>query len=429
MLDSGTTAHMTPFIDALENPKECSVPIALGDDSVVHASHRGTQNVSWSTSEGNTKVSLSNTLGSEDLAMPLLSISALTAKRLSVLFLPNNAVIMDLDDNMRQIGTAFKGDDGLYYIGTNETESSSAAKVRVDRAMMAYVRKHAAESQNQDSDSEHDHETTDTESISSLPELLSDVESDTDYDSDLDADWDSDAGSNSEDIGEDIISDKLTESSTDMSIAVKSWHRRLGHFGTKKDIKDMIDQGLLPSPQGSNAECTHCARGKFRRFYRGSLTKATTPGHIHADLVGRVKPDSHEGYIYFLTIVDEFTRFVEVVSLRTKGEASNALLHFMNVFERQSGQTFRSLHTDGGSEFERAMAKFEDMGIAVTTTTPYTPPSNGLVERTQGVLLSLARSCLVESKLPLEYWMEALLHVTKSRNIVIHSATGKAPHC
>ena len=88
----------------------------------------------------------------------------------------------------------------------------------------------------------------------------------------------------------------------------------------------------------------------------------------------------------------------------------------------------KSLHTDGGSEFAIARKLFEELGVHVSTSTPYTPASNGLVERMQGVILAAARSCLIEAKLSPMYWKHALEHVVDAKNAVPHSTTGKIPH-
>ena len=190
----------------------------------------------------------------------------------------------------------------------------------------------------------------------------------------------------------------------------------------------MVESGTLPKVKLHLPDCYSCVKGKFKRFFRGSLTKATEPGHIHADLVGRINPRSQEGHDYFLTIVDEATRYAETIPLHNKSDASGALYEFMNRFERQAGVKLLGLHTDDGSEFYKSRKKFEEMGVKVTVSTAYTPSSNGLVERTQGVLISATRFCLSQEKLPLTFWQHALEHVSKRRNVIVHSSTGKSPY-
>eukprot|EP00737_Agarophyton_chilense_P000933 gb/GEZJ01001039.1/.p1 GENE.gb/GEZJ01001039.1/~~gb/GEZJ01001039.1/.p1 ORF type:complete len:312 (-),score=43.94 gb/GEZJ01001039.1/:3064-3999(-) len=108
ILDSGTTIHMTPHLDSLEQTRTCNVNIALGDDSIVKAGVEGTLTVKWNHCEQNTTVKLTRTLGLESLSMNLLSIPALTSDDLDVLFMPDHAYIIDLRDKFQIIGTAPK---------------------------------------------------------------------------------------------------------------------------------------------------------------------------------------------------------------------------------------------------------------------------------------------------------------------------------
>lgn len=104
------------------------------------------------------------------------------------------------------------------------------------------------------------------------------------------------------------------------------------------------------------------------------------------------------------------------------------LPHPVKWFERQSNHTVRSFHSDGGTEFHKARTEFGIEGIAFTTSTPYTPASNVLVGRTQGVILSSAGSCLVQAEIPLTFWWHALQHVVQFKNAVPYTSTEKSPY-
>lgn len=435
MLDSGTTSHMTPYAEHLEDTKTCAIPIALGDDSTVTATSKGTLCVEWCSSDGQTEVKLSETLASEDLAMSLLSIPALTEKGLGVLFMPTQALIIDLYDKMRVVGSAPKQADGLYYIGSKEKVITAPfnTETSINRAMMAIIQDQMGSSENNDNSSlDTDEDTSSTDEYDSdVPDLVSEEEDE--YDSDSDASFGSDSDKSDcdgnvfdyDDLPPDETEPRNSQKTRDNY--VKTWHSRLGHMGRDTDILKMTKMGILPVALPKNSGCDPCSKGKFRRFFRGSLTKASTPGWIHVDVVGRVKP-SREGYLYFMTSVDEKSRYVWTTPLQRKGDASKELIRFMNMFERQTGEKIKGLHTDGGSEFFKAKKEFEDAGVIVTTSTPYTAASNGLVERSQGVLLSLLRTCMEQAKLPIHYWQDGLQHVTQAKNIMIHGVTKKSPY-
>ena len=193
-------------------------------------------------------------------------------------------------------------------------------------------------------------------------------------------------------------------------------------------VKRQLKSGSLPPPKCQQTDCKVCARGKYRKRFDGSLTTEPRVGKLHADTKGKVDVMTTQGHRYFLTIVEEYSRFTHTCPLRTKGEASKALLHFVKCFEKQTGHTVRALHTDGGREFAKAHHTLKSQGLKTTYTTSYTPPSNGMAERTHGTIFALARSCLLQAKLPLKYWGYEARHVTTCKNVVPHSMTGSIPH-
>ena len=88
----------------------------------------------------------------------------------------------------------------------------------------------------------------------------------------------------------------------------------------------------------------------------------------------------------------------------------------------------KTVHPDGGSEFNIAFKVLEGQDVLTSRTTPYRPQSNGLVERSHGIVMRLKRTYLLESGLPLGFWNHAVKHVTDCKNAVITSVTGKVPY-
>lgn len=111
--------------------------------------------------------------------------------------------------------------------------------------------------------------------------------------------------------------------------------------------------------------------------------------------------------------------------LWSKGKASDKLLQFVCRFEKQSGHPVTAVHTDGRTEFTRALNKFDNEDADVTVTTPFTPESNGLAERTHAGNTSPARTRLQESKLPQSLWHHARRYVADAYNTVRHLLTKK----
>ena len=392
LVDSGTTSHITARSETVSSRSGCDISIALGDDSKVKATEKGDRRVQWAGEDGPRTIRLSETLIADDIAISLLSVPALVNKGIGVIFLPGKAMFVDLQDNMKVLATASQAEDGLFYISDQQDSVPAVPKTNqpVLRAMMAIAKEHAS--------SPHD---TETQSVSELAENTE--------------------TSDSRDQSE-------TKQPCKKSDYATTWHLRLGHAMPVRAVIRHLKSGALPPPKCQQTDCRVCARGKYRKRFDGSLTTESRPGRLHADTKGQVDELSTQGHKYFLTVVDEYTRFTYTCPLRSKGEASEALLHYVKCFEKQTGHTVHALHTDGGGEFSKARKALKSQGVKTTHTTSYTAASNGLAERTHGTILALARSCLLQSKLPLKYWGYAVRHVTMCKNVVTHSTTGRIPY-
>lgn len=115
MLYSGCTSHITPLEDRLELHRKSDIKIELSDNSTVLANAKGVLTVHWKGTEGVHRVHLSNTLVYKDISMILLSVLVLVGKQIGVLFLPDTAVLIDLQENYEILGYGHHEKDGLFY--------------------------------------------------------------------------------------------------------------------------------------------------------------------------------------------------------------------------------------------------------------------------------------------------------------------------
>lgn len=452
LLDSGTTSHMTPKTDRVGQKAPCNTSIALGDDSTVRAFSKGTRNVKWQTDDGPVQVALSNTLVAEDLSLSLLSVPALVNKEIAVIFVPGQALLVDLQDDFRTIATAVQDQDGLFYIADRQETVPDIPGRNMDgtvRAMMAITRK-AVSDKSTVQICAAGNGTGRVAPYKRDPTGSIDTESEYNYSS-ADVSGKVDSDGEEESSGEpseyktesdNVDTRSHTPNKTDSGVVASVprgpvagcnrdpatvWHDRLGHALSIAEVRRLVRSGQLPRPICSRSDCTSCTKGKFRKRFAGSLTKEVRIGRLHADVKGKIKTPTVDGQKYFVSIVDEASRYTFVKPMRKKGEASDVVLEFAKWFERQSGRSVFGFHTDGGGEFKKALRVLSAQGVDVSFTTGYTPQSNGLAERTHGIVLSMARSCLVQAKLPMRYWGFAVRHVADCKNNVPHSATKKVP--
>ena len=114
---------------------------------------------------------------------------------------------------------------------------------------------------------------------------------------------------------------------------------------------------------------------------------------------------THDGYHYFLTMVDDYSRSTWTQLLRCKSNDLQTIKAFVSLVEKQFQTKLKTIRSDNGLEFtsSEVVHLFQTKGIIHQKTCPYTPQQNGVVERKHKYLLETVRALLFQSKLPLRY--------------------------
>ena len=122
---------------------------------------------------------------------------------------------------------------------------------------------------------------------------------------------------------------------------------------------------------------------------------------------------------YFISFIDDYSRFMYLYLLNSKNEALDAFKVFKAEVEKQCGKQINIVRSDRGDEYygrytengqaPSPFAKFlAEHGIVAQYTIPGSPSQNGVAERRNRTLLDMVRSMLACSKLPDSLWSEAL---------------------
>ncbi|XP_019179910.1 PREDICTED: uncharacterized protein LOC109175115 [Ipomoea nil] len=97
------------------------------------------------------------------------------------------------------------------------------------------------------------------------------------------------------------------------------------------------------------------------------------------------------GERYFLTLVDDYSRFTWLHLMKNKSEVREHLKRFHAMAFTQFGALIKTIWTDNGTEFN--MADFlADKGINHQKSCVYTPQQNAVVERKHQHILNVARA-------------------------------------
>lgn len=132
---------------------------------------------------------------------------------------------------------------------------------------------------------------------------------------------------------------------------------------------------------------------------------------VHSDICEFNGELTRGGSRYFITFIDDCTRYTHVYLMKTKDGAFDKFQIYKALVENQNGMKIKNLRSDrGGEYFPNEFNLFcEEHGIIHQRTAPYTPQHNGLAERKNRTLSEMVNAMLLNSKLPNNLWGEALL--------------------
>jgi hypothetical protein len=140
-------------------------------------------------------------------------------------------------------------------------------------------------------------------------------------------------------------------------------------------------------------------------------TRTTKPFElVHTDVWGIAPVISHKHYRYFVTFIDDFTRFTWVYFLRSKSEVFSMFKALFALVETQFSAKIKILQSDSGGEYMSNEFQFflQSHGIMSQRSCPFTLQQNGVAERKNHHLFDVVRTLLIESCVPSHFWCEAL---------------------
>ncbi|MFS8020746.1 putative RNA-directed DNA polymerase [Helianthus anomalus] len=208
------------------------------------------------------------------------------------------------------------------------------------------------------------------------------------------------------------------------------WHSRLGHPADQvlAVLKDSLG---VKSVEHGPCEVCHRSKQVGVPFPLSDHKSKELGDLIHLDLWGPYKVSSYEGYRYFLTVVDDFSRSLWCYMLKSKIEVFENLKAFYELVLTQFKKKIKVFRSDNGTEFiNNQMSVFcKQKGIIHQTSCVYTPQQNGVVERKHRHLLNTARTLMFQSGLPLRFWSDCVLTAVYIINRLSSSVlNGKSPY-
>ena len=196
------------------------------------------------------------------------------------------------------------------------------------------------------------------------------------------------------------------------NIDSSTWHVRLGHIGRDR-MTWLAREGFLGSLTKIDLQlCEACLVGKACRKPFGTTKRAAHPIElVHSDICGPMNKKACHGASYFLTLIDDYSRYDYVYLLSHCYEALDCVKLFMVEVENKHEKGLKTFRTDSGCEYLSDQFKefCEEKGILRHLTIPHTSEQNGVVERRNRTLLDMTRSMMAQANLPISFLGDALL--------------------
>eukprot|EP00794_Sanderia_malayensis_P011639 gene11639-biopygen9313 len=116
------------------------------------------------------------------------------------------------------------------------------------------------------------------------------------------------------------------------------------------------------------------------------------------------------GSRYYVTFIDDFSRYTVVHFLKKKSEVLDKFKEFVALMENLTEKKVKALRTDNEGEYiSAAFQQFcSNHGIRREFTIPMNPQQNGVSERMNRTLMESTRCMLHHAELPKMFWAEAL---------------------
>lgn len=123
---------------------------------------------------------------------------------------------------------------------------------------------------------------------------------------------------------------------------------------------------------------------------------------IHSDVYGPMRTESHSGAKYFVTFIDDKSRWCEIIFIKNKNDVLTAFKKYKIAAETLTGRKIKALQSNKGREYcNKEFDQFlEQNGIARRLLTPYTPQQNGIAERKNRTLVEMARCMMRQANVP-----------------------------
>ena len=205
-----------------------------------------------------------------------------------------------------------------------------------------------------------------------------------------------------------------------------------GHLGTRRAKRNLQRRFYWPnwgtSVRIAKQDCHQCAQyQRPRPRHQGELQNMNIGEpweRIGIDVTGP-HPTSSAGNCYILTVIDHFTKWVELMPMRNQEATTVAKLLFQKVICVHGCP--KQILSDRGTNFESQLFKelCRLLAIDKIRTTAYQPSTNGSIERFHATMHRIIAKWTAANQ---RDWDETLPAVAFAYRTSVHESTGFTPY-
>jgi hypothetical protein len=226
-----------------------------------------------------------------------------------------------------------------------------------------------------------------------------------------------------DELSEESRVSRVSQTRSQISVSLQEWHERFGHLN-EKDLKNIIRKqkvdGIDIKADEALPVCETCVKGKqTRKPFTRSVSQSTELLElVHTDVCGPMRVNSLAGSRYFVTFIDDKSRWCEVYFMKKKSEVIEKFKEYKCLVEKKTERKIKTVRSDNGTEYTSHYLEdfLKQEGIRHELTVEYTPQQNGVAERKNRSLVETARCLMIQSGLSASFWAEAILTANHIRN-------------
>ncbi|KAL0413214.1 UNVERIFIED_CONTAM: Retrovirus-related Pol polyprotein from transposon TNT 1-94 [Sesamum radiatum] len=216
------------------------------------------------------------------------------------------------------------------------------------------------------------------------------------------------------------------------SLSLDIWHARLGHISKDRIMRLVDTKSLEIDDLDHLPTCESCLKGMMTKkpFVGQSVIAKDLLDLVHTDVCGPLSIPARGGFSYFITFIDDHSRYGYVYLMRYKSEAFGRFTEYRLEVENQTSRKIKVLRSDRGGEYLSGefIDYLKENGILSQWTPPGTPQLNGVAERRNRTLLDMVRSMMSFTELPPSFWGHALETTVKLLNISPSKSVPQTPY-